>query len=220
MGEGGRHGARGLGPGIRQQRSSAARSSQPDSTAPFAVRGIAFRTSLVVWYVSSVRARNSRAPPGHQGLPRPFLLWRSQNGSTKLQWVVVDELERHRGEEHSRGAARGRSHAGVGRIPYGRTQGRERTRCASEGIARTTWPFPGTRPRAAGAPHQEGFAESWSRGRGTGGISVSVSVETRRAATDLYTGASPDGDGVEAERRPLLRVGRRWMEGGRWGEAD
>ena len=34
-------------------------------------------------------------------------------------------------------------------------------------------------------------------------MSVSVSVETRRS-DDLYTGASPDGDGVEAERRPLL----------------
>ena len=29
--------------------------------------------------------------------------------------------------------------------------------------------------------------------------SVSVSVETRRS-DDLYTGASPEGDGVEAER--------------------
>ena len=34
-------------------------------------------------------------------------------------------------------------------------------------------------------------------------LSVSVSVETRRS-DDLYTGASPDGDGVEAERWPLL----------------
>ena len=32
---------------------------------------------------------------------------------------------------------------------------------------------------------------------------VSVSVETRRS-DDLYAGASPDGDGVEAERWPLL----------------
>ena len=36
-----------------------------------------------------------------------------------------------------------------------------------------------------------------------GWVSVSVSVETRRS-DDLYTGASPDGDGVEAERWPLL----------------
>ena len=34
-------------------------------------------------------------------------------------------------------------------------------------------------------------------------LSVSVSVETRRS-DDLYTGASPDGDGVEAEMWPLL----------------
>ena len=105
------HGALGQASG-----SSAARSSQPDSTAPFAVRGIAFRTSLVVWYVSSVRARNSRAPPGHQSLPRPFPLWRSQDGSTKLQWVVVDEVERHRGEELL--AARSVDAVTRGRWPY------------------------------------------------------------------------------------------------------
>ena len=34
-------------------------------------------------------------------------------------------------------------------------------------------------------------------------VSVSVELETRRS-DDLYTGASPDGDGVEAERWPLL----------------
>ena len=37
----------------------------------------------------------------------------------------------------------------------------------------------------------------------TRSVTVSVSVETRRS-DDLYTGASPDGDGVEAERWPLL----------------
>ena len=47
-------------------------------------------------------------------------------------------------------------------------------------------------------------------------VSVSVSVETRRS-DDLYTGASPDGDGVEAERWPLLGGdgGRREMGRGR-----
>ena len=47
---------------------------------------------------------------------------------------------------------------------------------------------------------------------------VSVSVETRRS-DDLYTGASPDGDGVEAERWPLLDGdgGRREMVRGRFG---
>ena len=44
-------------------------------------------------------------------------------------------------------------------------------------------------------------------------VSVSVSVEKLAAATDSYTGASPDGDGVEAERRPLL-------DGGGWKEGD
>ena len=46
--------------------------------------------------------------------------------------------------------------------------------------------------------------------------SVSVSVETRRS-DDLYTGASPDGDGVEAERWPLLGGdgGRKEMGRGR-----
>ena len=45
------------------------------------------------------------------------------------------------------------------------------------------------------------------------GISVSVSVGTRRS-DDLYTGASPDGDGVEAERWPLLvGVGAPMVEG-------
>ena len=37
-------------------------------------------------------------------------------------------------------------------------------------------------------------------------VSVSVSVETRRS-DDLYTGASPDGDGVEAERWPHIVFG-------------
>ena len=48
--------------------------------------------------------------------------------------------------------------------------------------------------------------------------SVSVSVETRRS-DDLYAGASPDGDGVEAERWPLLDGdgGRREMVRGRFG---
>ena len=48
-------------------------------------------------------------------------------------------------------------------------------------------------------------------------VSVSVSVETRRS-DDLYTGSSPDGDGVEAERWPLLGGdgGRKEMGG----EAD
>ena len=47
-------------------------------------------------------------------------------------------------------------------------------------------------------------------------VSVSVSVETRRS-DDLYTGASPDGDGVEAERWPLLGGdgGRKEMGRGR-----
>ena len=46
--------------------------------------------------------------------------------------------------------------------------------------------------------------------------SVSVSVETRRS-DDLYTGASPDGDGVETERWPLLGGdgGRKEMGRGR-----
>ena len=48
--------------------------------------------------------------------------------------------------------------------------------------------------------------------------SVSVSVETRRS-DDLYTGASPDGDGVEeAERGGLCWA--EMVKGGRWGEAD
>ena len=47
--------------------------------------------------------------------------------------------------------------------------------------------------------------------------SVSVSVETRRS-DDLYTGASPDGDGVEAERWPLLGGDGERKE--MWGEAD
>ena len=47
-------------------------------------------------------------------------------------------------------------------------------------------------------------------------MSVSVSVETRRS-DDLYTGSSPDGDGLEAERRPLLGGdgGRKEMGRGR-----
>ena len=47
-------------------------------------------------------------------------------------------------------------------------------------------------------------------------MSVSVSVETRRS-DDLYTGSSPDGDGVEAERWPLLGGdgGRKEMGRGR-----
>ena len=48
------------------------------------------------------------------------------------------------------------------------------------------------------------------------GIGIGT-VETRRS-DDLYTGASPDGDGVEAERWPLLWA--EMVEGRRWGEAD
>ena len=40
-----------------------------------------------------------------------------------------------------------------------------------------------------------------------GRIGIGVSVETRRS-DDLYTGASPDGDGVEAERWPYTLLNR------------
>ena len=36
-------------------------------------------------------------------------------------------------------------------------------------------------------------------------IGIGIGRKTRRS-DDLYTGASPDGDGVEAERWPLLGV--------------
>ena len=57
---------------------------------------------------------------------------------------------------------------------------------------------------------------AWGERRVWGTCSVSVSVETRRS-DDLYTGASPDGDGVEAERWPLLGGdgGRKEMGRGR-----
>ena len=64
------------------------------------------------------------------------------------------------------------------------------------------------------------FAAAHALGPGPAGScsapSVSVSVETRRS-DDLYTGASPDGDGVEAERWPLLGGdgGRKEMGRGR-----
>jgi hypothetical protein len=65
----------------------------------------------------------------------------------------------------------------------------------------------------ARARRETASRSSWGRAANN---SVSVSVETRRS-DDLYTGSSPDGDGVEAERWPLLGGdgGRKEMGRGR-----